>query len=130
MEPADTLERLRALQRSLEDRTSALDGSAAAVLDIGPSVLEFAASEELAFLPLLELLDPAVRTELAREHDSLTEDLALLRWLAATTPDSTDVSVLAQALTGRIRNHIARDGRLLTQASRLSAPGDPTTGTK
>ena len=126
MESREALSRLADLQRSLEARMVSLDGSPAAVLALGPAVLDFAASEEYAFLPLLELLDPAVRAELAGEHDSLAQDLELLGWLVETTPESTDAAVLAEALTRRIRQHIARDGRLLAQAHRLDAAGrDP-----
>jgi hypothetical protein len=123
MEPSDALSRLADLQRSLEARTQALDGSPESVLDIGPVVLDFAATEEQAFLPLLELLEPAVRAELDGEHESLLQDLDLLRWLVDTTPESTDVAVLAEALTSRLRRHIARDGRLLAQAQRLERAG-------
>jgi hypothetical protein len=126
MESREALSRLADLQRSLEERTASLDGSPAAVLALGPAVLDFAASEEHAFLPLLGLLDPAVRAELAGEHESLAQDLELLGWLVDSTPESTDAAVLAEALTRRIRQHIARDGRLLAQAQRLDrAARDP-----
>jgi hypothetical protein len=123
MESREALSRLADLQRSLEARTASLDGSPAAVLALGPAVLDFATNEEHAFLPLLELLDPAVRAELGGEHESLAQDLELLGWLVDTTPESTDAAVLAEALTRRIRQHIARDGRLLAQAQRLEAAG-------
>ena len=117
----DDLTRLIALQRSLESRTAALADSATEVLQAGEAVLEFAAHEEAAFFPLLPLLDPAARAELGEEHGNLAADLQLLRWLVATTPDSPDVAALAAALARRIREHIARDGRLLSQALRLRA---------
>lgn len=123
MESGDALSRLAGLQRSLEVRTGTLDGSAAAVLDIGPALLDFAAAEQRAFLPLLGLLDPLVRAELDDEHEALSRDLDLLKWLVESTPESTDAAVLAEALTARIRRHIARDGRLLAQAQRLERVG-------
>lgn len=123
MKSREALSRLADLQRSLEARTETLDGSPAAVLELGPAVLDFAATEEHAFLPLLGLLDPVVRAELADEHASLSQDLELLRWIVETTPESTDAAVLAEALTTRVRRHIARDGRLLAQAQRIGAAG-------
>ncbi len=117
---AAALNRLLDLQRALEARTLAVEPSAAAVLEVGRAVLEFASSEEEAFFPLLPLLDPAVRSELGEEHEQLAEDLQLLQWLVSTTPDSPDVASLAGALARRMHTHVARDGRLLAHAVRLA----------
>ncbi len=117
---ADALSRLLELQRALEARTIAVEPSAASVLEVGRAVLEFAGSEEEAFVALLPLLDPAVRSELGDEHEQLAEDLQLLQWLVSTTPDSPDVAALAGALARRMHAHVARDGRLLAHAVRLA----------
>jgi hypothetical protein len=122
--PHPDLTRLLELQAELEARVRAVDGSARAVLDVGADVLRFAESEESAFFPILPLLDPAARAELGGEHDQLREDLELLDWLFSTTPDSPDVSTLAEAIARRMCDHIARDGRLLLQAARISARSD------
>ena len=113
--------RLVELQRILEARTSALGASAADVLAVGAAVLEFAEREEAVFFPLLPLLDPAAKAELGGEHEQLAEDLQLLDWLMTSTPDSADVGILAEAIVRRMREHIARDGRLLAQAARMAA---------
>ena len=115
------LQRLRDLQRILEERTSGLGASVSDVLDMGAAVLEFAEREEGAFFPLLPLLDPAALAELGGEHVQLREDLQLLEWLVSTTPDSPDVGTLAEAIVRRMRGHIARDGRLLAQAARMAS---------
>jgi hypothetical protein len=60
------------------------------------------------------------RAELSHEHRELNADLKLLEWLAATTPDSPDVDILAATVVRRMRNHVERDGRLLLRASRLT----------
>jgi hypothetical protein len=119
-EPALDLRRLTALQRELEARTRTLGTDAKDVLETGRAVLTFAEREEAAVFPLLPLLDPAARAELADEHQLLASDLQLLQWLRDTTPESPDVEALAEALARRMRNHIARDGRLLAQAMRLA----------
>jgi hypothetical protein len=116
----DTLSRLLAIQQALEARTTAVEQAPASVLEVGKAVLDFASSEEEAFFPILPLLDPAVRSELGDEHEQLAEDLQLLEWLVSTTPDSPDVGTLSDALARRMHAHVARDGRLLAHALRLS----------
>ena len=108
------------LQRNLAERTRDLTGDADAVLRTGRAVLTFAEREETAFFPLLPLLDPAALAELGGEHQQLADDLDLLESLVATTPDSPHITVLAVALARRMEAHIARDGRLLAQAARLT----------
>ena len=119
----DDLEGLLAQQRSLLERLNAVAPVAGNVLELGMEVLRFAELEEQAFFPLLPLLDPIARAELGHEHDEISEDLQLLEWLIATTPDSPDVEILAAAVLRRARAHVERDGRLLLQASRLALPG-------
>ena len=119
----DDLEGLLVQQRSLLERLNALGPVAGEVLELGTEVLRFAELEEQAFFPLLPLLDPIARAELAHEHFEIGEDLKLLEWLIATTPDSPDVEILAAAVLRRARAHVERDGRLLLQASRLALPG-------
>lgn len=119
----DDLEGLLAQQRSLLERLNTVAPVAGDVLELGTEVLRFAELEEQAFFPLLPLLDPIARAELGHEHDEISEDLQLLEWLIATTPDSPDVEILAAAVLRRARAHVERDGRLLLQASRLALPG-------
>jgi hypothetical protein len=116
----DGLEGLMAQQRALLDRLNAVTPAAGEVLELGTEVLRFAEHEEQAFFPLLPLLDPIARAELGHEHDEISEDLKLLEWLLATTPDSPDVEILAAAVVRKARNHVERDGRLLLRASRLT----------
>jgi hypothetical protein len=123
MTPHDDLERLMAQQRALLERLNTLGPDAREVLEAGTEVLRFAEHEEEAFFPVLPLLDPIARAELAHEHDDISEDLKLLEWLLATTPDSPDVAILAGAVVRRVRQHVERDGRLLLRASRLALPG-------
>ena len=82
-------------------------------------MLAFADCEDEAFLGLASLLDPAARHEFIAEHRQIAEDLTLLDWLLHTTPDSPDVAVLTASLLRRMRQHIARDGRLLARAACL-----------
>ena len=114
------LERLIDRQQSLRARLEALHPSAQEILQVGAEVLEFAEREEDAFFPLLPLLDPIARAELAHEHDEMREDLQLLEWLLSTSPDSPDIDILAAAVVDRMRKHVERDGRLLLRASRLT----------
>lgn len=112
-----------AQQRALLGRLAAIGPDAGEVLKLGTEVLRFAELEERAFFPLLPLLDPIARAELSHEHDEISEDLKLLEWLLATTPDSPDVEILSVAVVRRVRQHVERDGRLLLRASRLALPG-------
>lgn len=68
---------------------------------------------------LAELLDPVVRAELEGEYLQIAEDLELLQWLLATTPDSPDVAVLSASLARRMRAHVERDARLLSSAAKV-----------
>jgi hypothetical protein len=116
----DDLEGLLAQQRALLERLAAVGHDAGEVLVLGTEVLRFAEFEERAFFPLLPLLDPIARAELGHEHDEIREDLKLLEWLLATTPDSPDVGILSAAVVRRVRAHVERDGRLLRRAAGLT----------
>ena len=82
-------------------------------------MLSFAEREDEAFSGLAPLLDPAAHAELASEHRQIADDLELLDWLLRTTPASPDIAVLAASLIERMRQHISRDGRLLSRAAAL-----------
>jgi hypothetical protein len=116
----DDLEGLLAQQRALLERLAAVGHDAGEVLTLGTEVLRFAEFEERAFFPLLPLLDPIALAELGHEHDEIREDLKLLEWLLATTPDSPDVGILSAAVVRRVRAHVERDGRLLRRAAGLT----------
>ena len=111
-------------QRELEARIHDLHASPRETLVAGASLLAFAAREDEAFSALAPLLDPAVRVELAADHQRIAEDLELLDWLLQTTPTSADVSVLTASLVRRMRQHICRDGRLLSRAAALQSGRD------
>lgn len=104
-------------QRAMEALVRQAGHSPQDVLEIGRQVLQFAEREEEAFRSLLPLMDNAVRTGLATEHEQFGEDLRLLEWLLAHTPDSPDVSALASSLARRMTDHLERDGRLLARAA-------------
>jgi hypothetical protein len=107
-------------QRQLEARIQDLDATPWQTLAVGEALLAFAAREEESFSALAQLLDPAAHADLAAEHHQFTEDLELLEWLLRTTPDSLDITVLSKSLVVRMRQHIARDRRLLARASGLA----------
>lgn len=106
-------------QRELEARIHDLHASPRETLVVGAALLAFAGREDEAFSALAPLLEPAVQGELAAEHQRIAEDLELLEWLVRTTPTSPDVSVLTASLVRRMRQHICRDGRLLSRAAAL-----------
>jgi hypothetical protein len=110
---------LLAGQRDLEARIHDLEADPRQVIEVGGALLAFAAREDEAFDTLAPLLDPAVEAELSDEHRQFAEDLELLQWLLQTTPESPDVAILTTSLIRRMRQHIDRDGRLLSRASAL-----------
>ena len=110
---------LIAEQRGLEGRIAVLQESPTETLALGDALLAFAAREDEAFAALAPLLDPAAQAELAAEHQQFAEDLELLKWLLRTTPASPDIPVLTTSLIRRMRQHIDRDGRLLSRATAL-----------
>lgn len=110
---------LIAEQRELEARIHDLRTSPRDTLKLGESLLAFAEREDQAFSALTPLLDPAAQAELAAEHQQFAEDLELLEWLLRTSPASPDVAVLTASLIPRMRQHISRDGRLLSRAAAL-----------
>jgi len=113
------LARLIDAQRAIEARLQSGGRTPHDVLDAGRHVLEFAEREEDAFESLLPLMDQAVRGVLKTEHEQFGEDLRLLEWLLANTPDSPDVAALATSLARRMTEHLERDGRLLARAAAL-----------
>ena len=106
-------------QRELEARIHDLHASPRDTLIVGESLLAFAAREDEAFSVLTPLLDPVVQAELAAEHHRIADDLELLEWLLQASPMSPDVAVLTASLVRRMRQHINRDGRLLSRAAAL-----------
>ena len=115
---------LLAEQRDLEARIHDLEDDPRQVMAVGAALLAFAGREHEAFDALAPLLDPAVEAELSGEHRQFAEDLELLQWLLQTTPESPDVAMLSASLLRRMRQHIDRDGRLLSRASALRAPSN------
>lgn len=112
-------------QRAVEQAAHRIDARPGDVLVVGRMLLRLAEHEQDALLPILPLLDPAVRAILEAEHQQIDEDLTLLDWLAATDPDSPDIAVLTTSLTRRIREHLGRDRRLLDRAMSLIAARKP-----
>ena len=86
-------------------------------MPLGRALLAFADAKSEAFLGLASLLEPAARQEFLDRASAARRDLTLLDWLLHTTPDSPDVAVLTASLLRRMRQHIARDGRLLARAA-------------
>lgn len=123
MEPSlshSTLAALLAEQRSLEEQVHDLRLCAEETLRVGQALLAFAHREDQAFSAVAPLLDPVVQPDLAVEHQQLAEDLQLLEWLVQTTPESPDILVLTVSLRGRMRQHVDRDGRLLSRAAGMA----------
>lgn len=119
MEPSpahSTLAALLAEQQLLEEQVHDLRLSASDALRVGGALLAFAHREDEAFRGVAPLLDPAVQQDLAAEHQRFADDLQLLQWLVETTPDSPDILVLTVSLRRRMRQHVDRDGRLLSRA--------------
>jgi hypothetical protein len=110
---------LIAEQRQLEACLETADGSPQQTLTIGHALLSFAAREDAIFSRVAPFFDPAAKEELAFEHREIAEDLELLEWLLSATPGSSDIPVLTASLRRRMRDHIARDGRLLSRAAKL-----------
>lgn len=102
--------------RLLEDRVHAMPASADQVLEVGQTLLAFARQEDEAFAALRPLLDPVVLSEMGEEHREIGGDLELLEWLVTSAPASPDVAVMTESLARRIRQHVSRDGRLLSRA--------------
>lgn len=93
----------------------------AEVIALGRSLLAFAGKEGQSLAVMLSMLEPAVRDDLAGEHERLKDDLALLGWLMEAAPESADVAALADSLVRRMREHVSRDRRLLERAARIAA---------
>lgn len=83
------------------------------VLALGTAVLFHGILEEGWLLELNPLVDPAVVVDIGLQHQHLAEDLELLESLLTAEPASPDLEPFAQALLARLREHIARDERLL-----------------
>ncbi len=123
MEPSlsrETLVALLAEQRALEEQVHDLRLGAKQTLRVGQALLAFARREDQAFSAVAPLLDPVVQQDLAGEHRQLEEDLQLLDWLVRTTPESPDILVLTVSLRTRMRQHVDRDGRLLSRAAGMA----------
>lgn len=82
-----------------------------AVRILGAAVLLHGLLEPACLAPILRLVDPTVRQQLAEEHEQLNADLSLLGELHRS--DDADAPVLASALHERLRRHLDRDERTL-----------------
>ncbi len=98
--------------RAAAERVEPTD--AEAILALGAGVLLHGALEPAHAAAILAVVDGAVREQLRAEHGALEEDLQLLREML-DSPDTVaeDVATLSASLLRRLREHIARDERLL-----------------
>ncbi|MFN8061751.1 MAG: hypothetical protein U0Q12_21510 [Vicinamibacterales bacterium] len=94
----------------------------ATVLGLGAAVVLHGLLEEVWLIERARWLDDAASAELAVEHDRLAEDLDLLDGLLHSEPDSPDVQSLSDAILSRLREHVARDGRVFYQRPNLIRP--------
>jgi hypothetical protein len=118
----EALAQRHALLRLRAERTQATD--AAAVLELGATVLVHRALQVARAARILTWLDPAVSVRLGEEQDQLGQDLELLRELLESEPESADAAVLAAALLRRLRDHLRHDERVLQRPlQRLLAVG-------
>lgn len=83
------------------------------VLDLGTAVILHGALERRVLLAPSPVLDQAAVAQLDEEHARLEEDLELLESILEANPDSPDVGPLCRALLERLREHVARDDRVL-----------------
>ena len=121
----EDLARRHAELRLRAERTAATD--AAAVLELGATVLVHRALQVARASRILTWLDPAVSARLGEEQDQLGQDLELLRELHESEPESADAAVLAAALLRRVRDHLRQDQRVLQgPLQRLLALGAPS----
>jgi hypothetical protein len=88
------------------------------VLDLGTAVILHGALERRLLLAPSPVLDQAALAQLEEEHARLEDDLELLESILETNPDSPDVAPLCTALLERLRDHVARDDRVLYRLAR------------
>ncbi len=112
----ERLARIAGAHHRLAERAGALDAaSPPAVLDLGAAVLFHGELERQWLFARHPLLDPAVIEQLTAEHDQLALDLETFDSLWHADPESHDVPALSGSLLSRLRDHIARDERVLYQ---------------
>lgn len=97
------------------------DQQVQAILVLAAAVLLHGELEAAHLGPVLRLVDPAVRRELALEHERLAEDVAYLQELRQDEAGSPDVPALAAAIRSRILAHLERDERALYRPMRRLA---------
>ena len=97
----------------LARRLAAAPPNPADVLDLGTAVVLHGALERRWLLSLRPMLDKAAIAQLDEEHERLEDDLDLLESIVEANPDSPDVASLCTALLERLRDHVARDERVL-----------------
>lgn len=98
------------------------------VLDLGTAVILHGALERRWLLALRPMLDQAAIAQLDQEHERLDDDLELLESILDASPDSPDVGPLCAALLERLREHVARDERVLYRLARSAHAESVATG--
>jgi hypothetical protein len=121
---AGLLRRAAREHRRLERLTASVsEADPAAVLQLGTSVLLHGLFEEAHLFTVHRLLDPAVREELSAEHERIRDGLSLLEDLLSEPSPSEDLRSRAAAVARRLRDHVARDGRVLySPLERMNLP--------
>lgn len=87
--------------------------SVTTVLDLGSAVLLHGMLEKELEWHLRGLLDQAATEQLQREHEEFAESLELLNSLWRQEPDSPDLAPLSAAVLVRLRQHVAKDQRMM-----------------
>ena len=112
-DPVDMAAATRRHHRLRELAQETGDDQVQAILVLAAAVLLHGELEPAHLGAVLRFVDPAVLSELAREHAELAEDVECLRELRDEDPDSPDTRLLGAAIRQRLLSHLERDERVL-----------------
>lgn len=112
--PAALLDEAASIHEQLAERAQKIEcEDLEAILSLVAAVVVHGLFERAVVFEHDEYVAPQAQETLAREHAEFADALRLMEDLAATSPDSSDLSTLSSVILEKVVQHIERDQRTI-----------------